>query len=111
MSETTVAEDLARIEGLIARARCEVAAGCSLDVSELDGRIRALCTRVGELPADRGRPLRARLLALYDELGGLAEAVRQTVAALEATLGETAKRRRAASAYGQPPGRRTQAEG
>lgn len=110
MTETTVAEELARIEGLVARARCELGAGITIDLSELDGSIGALCTRVRELPAEQGRPFRTRLLALYDELGQLAETVRETVAALQATLGESTKRRQAASAYGQTPGRPTQSE-
>jgi len=111
MTETSVADELARAEGLVARARCQVSAGEAIDLSELDGHVRALCSRVSDLPVDQGRPYRARLLALYDELGQLAEAVRQTVAALQATLGENSKRRQAVSAYGQTPGRRTEAQG
>ena len=108
MSETGVAENLVRIEGLLARARSDVSAGAVVDLSALDEGVRALCTRLGGLPVEQARPFRARLLALYDELGLLAEAVRQTATALQTTLGENAKRRQAASAYGQTPGRRTE---
>jgi len=111
MSETAVAEDLTRIEGLLARARAELSAGVVIDLCELDERVRALCARVCRLPAEQARPFRARLLALYDELGLLAEAVRQTAAALQATLGDNAKRRQAASAYGQTPGGRSEGPG
>lgn len=111
MSEAIVGEDLIRIEGLVARARSEVSAGVVIDLRELDERVRALCARVSDLPVEQARPFRARLLALYDELGLLAEAVRQTAAALQATLGENTKRRQAASAYGRTPGRRTEVPG
>ncbi len=111
MSETGVAEELRRIEGVLARARTQMSAGAVIDLSELDEGVRSLCDRVSALPVAQARPFRARLLALYDELGLLAEAVRQTTAALQATLGENAKRRQAASAYGQTPGRRTEGAG
>ena len=108
MSDTTVGDDLNRIEGLVARASAEMQAGAAIDLGELDGRVRALCDRVSALPVAQGRPYRSRLLALYDELGRLADSVRRTTAALQATLGDNSKRRQAASAYGRPPAGRSE---
>ena len=106
-SEAAVSQEVARIEGLTARARAGLAAGQAIDLAELDRRIGALCASVQALPQDRARAFRARLLALYDELGRLAESVQETAAALQASLGETAKRRQAAAAYGGPPAARS----
>ena len=77
MSETPLSDQLIRIEGLVARARLLVRDGAIVDLGELDGRVRALCDRVNRLPLEQGRPFRQRLLALYDELGLLADMVRQ----------------------------------
>ncbi len=98
----SIAEELDRIEGLVARARADVDRGATIDLSLLDGGIRQVCGRIETLPAGESPAFKARLLALYDELGGLTERIRQTMAALESTLGENARRRKAVSAYGQP---------
>lgn len=100
-AEMTIAEDLRRIDGLIARTYHEVDGGRPVDLAELDRNIQRLCGRIAGLPQDQGRRHQARLLAIQDELGRLVEAMRQALAALESTLGDNAKRRRAASAYGQ----------
>ena len=106
----SIAEDLGRIEGLVARAKAEVEAGATIDLSQLDARISKICERIAGLPAADGRVLKVRLIALYDELGTLADTIRQTVQSLETTLGENAKRRQAVSAYGQAPPGKTQSD-
>ena len=100
-----LAGDLARIEALLARARSEVAADGLCDLSHLDARVREVCGGVGGLSARQGREVRVRMLALYDELGGLDDAIRHNLEGLEFHLGDIAKRRQAASAYGQAPRR------
>lgn len=97
-----IAADLERIEGLVARARADVDGGALIDLTRLDGRIREVCARIEGLPGGEGPAFRSRLLALYDDLGSLTEAIRRSVEALETTLGDNAKRRKAVSAYGQP---------
>lgn len=106
----SIAEDLGRIEGLVARAKAEVETGMTIDLSPLDARIGKICERIAGLPAADGRVLRVRLIALYDELGTLADAIQETVQTLETTLGDNAKRRQAVTAYGQPPPGKTQSD-
>ncbi len=100
-----LAEDLARIEALLARARSEVAADGLCDLSHLDAKVREVCGGVKGLSARQGREVRVRLLALYDELGGLADAIQRNLESIGARLGDTTKRHQAASAYGQAPRR------
>ena len=98
-----IAADLTRIEGMVLHASTQVAAGYACDVSDLDAAIQVVCRSIETLPAERAREIHARMLALYDELGHLAEKIQENLATLSDRLGDNTKRRQAASAYAQPP--------
>ena len=98
-----LAGDLAGIGALLARARSEVAAGGLCDLSPLDAKVREVCGAVKGLSARQGREVRVRMLAVYDELGGLADAVRRNLGSIEARLGDTTKRHQATHLSCRPP--------
>ncbi len=101
-----IAEDLTRIEGLVLRANSQVGAGYACDLSVMDAAIQAICRSIETLPAEQARGIQARVVALYDELGHLAEKIQENLATLSDRLGDNTKRREAASAYAQPPKRK-----
>ena len=106
-AEATIAEDLRRVDGLIARTYHEVDDGQPVDLSELDQAVQHLCGRISSLPQGQGRQHQSRLIALQDELGRLTEAMRLALGAMEESLSDGSKRRQAASAYGaQSPAKR-----
>jgi hypothetical protein len=100
-----ITEDLTRIEALVMRANTQVAAGYACDLTNLDAAIQQICRTVETVPADQAGPVHTRLLALFDELGHLAERIDENLAMLGDRLEDNAKRRQAASAYAQPPKR------
>ncbi len=100
-----IATELTHIEGLVLRANTQVAAGYVCDLSNLDAAIQAVCHSIETLPAERAREIHARVLALYDELGHLAEKIQENLETLSDRLGDNTKRRHAASAYAKPPKR------
>ena len=101
-----IAEDLTCVEAMVMRANTQVTAGYACDLTNLDAAIQQICRTIATVPADEAAPVHARLLALFDELGHLAERIEENLAVLGDRLGDNAKRREATSAYAQPPKRK-----
>ena len=81
-----VEKEIQAIGAAIAHARERLGAGELLDLGALDGRVRRLCTRIEELPAERAKALRTRVLALIDDLSLLARLIEVRLAGLRARL-------------------------
>lgn len=97
--EPELTEELSRIDGLVARARHDLADGAVLDLAPLEQRVAALCAGIHGLPIERGRLFTPRLTALLTDLEALGGQIKQGCDALSAELGSSGKRRDAMSAY------------
>lgn len=93
--------ELSQIDGLVAKARSELADGAVLDLTPLEQRVSQLCAGIQGLPAERGRPFAPRLVALLTDLEALGGQIRQGCEALSNELGDHGKRRSAVNAYGK----------
>lgn len=100
-AEPELTEELTRIDGLVARARNDLADGAVLDLAPLEGRVTQLCAGIASLPDERGRLFTPRLTALLADLDALGSEIKQGCDALSAELGKSGKRRDAMSAYGR----------
>ena len=70
---TTLDAELEQLDGALAEARQEVAAGRLVDLTGFAAQLRGVCQRIEAAGADEGRRHVATLLALRDELSHLAE--------------------------------------
>ena len=100
-AEEQIAQDLRRLDGMIARARSEIARGGVLDLEPLRAAVNEVCAAIDGLPRDEGRRLRPALVALLDELDGFGGQVESGLDALARELGKHGRRRDAVSAYGK----------
>ena len=91
--------DLNAVDGVIARAEADLAAGAILDLSPLESRIEEICARIEGLPPGEGGALQAKLLALADTFGHLGRSIEATISEVKAEMGDVSGRQRAASAY------------
>ncbi len=91
--------DLNAVDGVIARAEADLAAGAILDLSPLESRIAEICARIEDLPPGEGGALQAKLLALADTFGHLGRSIEATISEVKAEMGDVSGRQRAASAY------------
>lgn len=91
--------ELQSVGGTIARAEASLAAGSILDLAPLEGIIEDLCHRIEGLPAEEGRDMQPRLLALIDDLGRLGRSIERALTELKGEMGEIAGRRHAVTAY------------
>ncbi len=96
-----IAQDLRRLDGMIARARSEIARGGVLDLEPLRAAVQEVCAAIDRLPHDEGRRLRPALVALLDELDGFGSQIETGLKALAQELGQHGRRRDAVSAYGK----------
>ena len=88
--------DLDAVDGIVARAESELAAGVVLDLSPLERQVESLCARIESLPPGEGRPLQPKLLALADAFGRLGQSIESAMADVETEVGENSGRQRAA---------------
>ncbi len=94
-----VNERLAEASTRIADARRVLAEGRAVDLGDLGERVDAACRDLVGLPAAEAREFQPRLMALYDDINGLAETLKREHDALKRTLGDLDARQRAQSAY------------
>jgi hypothetical protein len=98
-----IADDLTQLAAMVARANSEIAAGGVIDLEPLETRVRELCARLDQLPAEEGGRHRRSLVALLDDLSGLERRIAIGLEALAGELGQSSKRREAVSAYATRP--------
>ena len=96
-----ISGSLARIDGMVARARSELAAGAVIDLAPLEERIRGLCAGIQDLPGEAAAPLAKRLTSLLADLEQLHGQIVEGRDALASELGDLGKRRSAVTAYGK----------
>ncbi len=102
MSQSSeIMADLNAVDGVIARAEADLAAGAILDLSPLESRIEEICARIEGLPPGEGGALQAKLLALADTFGHLGRSIAAAMNELKVEMGGVSGRQRAASAYGK----------
>jgi hypothetical protein len=89
---------LAQAQDLLGRVRRAVADGGLAEVDRLAPLLRGLAQQLGRLP-QADRRLRARLLALLDEIGSLIQMLRAEQARLAVRLRAVGAHRRAGTAY------------
>ena len=106
MSAGAIGARLDRAGRSVAGARAALASGRAVDLGSLEVTVNAACRGVGALPDAQGRALKPRLVALLDDLNGLADALAHEHAALKKALAELAARERAHSAYRTPAPKR-----
>jgi len=100
MTVDAVAAQLAETAALVAHARASIGENHPIDVATLAQRVDAACKAINALPPGQAKPLAPKLMAIYDDLGVLVEAVKREHAALKQAMGALDARRRAQSAYG-----------
>jgi hypothetical protein len=100
MSQSSeIMADLDAVDGMIARAEADLAAGAVLDLAPLESHIEELCTRIEGLPPGEGRDVQSKLVALADSFGRLGRSIEATMSEIKTEMGEVSGRQRAASAY------------
>ncbi len=98
-SSAEIMVELQALGGIIARAEAELAADVLLDLSSLERDIEGLCCRIEGLPAEDGRYVQPRLVAIIDDFGRLGRSIEAKMEELKGQMGDPAGRRRAHSAY------------
>ncbi len=98
-SSAEIMVELQALGGVIARAQADLAADSLLDLSSLEGHIEDLCCRIEGLPAEDGRSLQPRLVAIIDDFGQLGRSIEVKMEELRGLMGDAAGRRLAHSAY------------
>ncbi len=98
-SSAGIMVELQALGGIIARAQAELAADSLLDLSSLEGDIDDLCCRIEELPAEDGRRVQPRLVAIIDDFGRLGQSIEAKMEELKSQIGDAAGRRLAHNAY------------
>jgi len=99
----SILQDLEALDGVITRARRDIADGGVVDLAPLETRVNQLCAGIDSLQRDQAKGLQPRLLALLDDLDQLTGQIEAGLAALSAELGDHGKRREAVSAYAKGP--------
>ncbi len=96
--------ELQALGGIIARAQAELAADSLLDLSSWEGDIEGLCCRIEGLPAEDGRYVQPRLVAIIDDFGRLGRSIEAKMKELTSQMGDPAGRQRAHSAFSKNAG-------
>ncbi len=98
-SSAGIMVELQALSGIIARAQAELAADSLLDLSSLEDDIDDLCCRIEGLPAEEGRRVPSRVVAIIDDFGRLGRSIEAKMEELKSQMGDASGRRRAHSAY------------
>ena len=98
-SSAEIIIELQALGGIIARAEAELAADSLLDLSSLEHDIEGLCRQIEGLPAEDGRYVQPRLVAIIDDFGRLERSLEAKMEELRGQMGNAAGRRLAHSAY------------
>ncbi len=99
MSAGAMGERLACASAEATAVRSAFAEGRAVDLDRLTEMVESVCRDLAGLRGAEATGLRLRLVALYDDLDRLAEALRREHDALKQSLGELGARQRARSAY------------
>jgi hypothetical protein len=109
MSETaTIDHQMDKADRLIDAARDLLTGGNLVDLEGLDQRIQELCADIGKLPAEIHIGFKGRMISLIDNLNGLVELLSAQHPELSKEIKGVSKRQRAVTAYGSPPGGKTE---
>ncbi len=103
-SSAEIMVELQALGGIIARAEAELAADSLLDLSSLDRDIEGLCRRIEGLPAEDGRRVQSRLVAIIDDFGRLGRSIEAKMKELKSQMGDPAGRQRAYIAHSKNAG-------
>ena len=99
MSANDVKAQLAAANARVGEARRAVAEGRPFEVETLARTVESACSNLIDLSGAQARILRPQLVALFDDIGHLANGLRREHDALKRSLGELAARQRAQSTY------------
>ena len=102
MSAAGVETRLAHASAEAVSAREALAAGRSVDLTGLTEIVEAACREIAAVPSAEAPALRLRVVALYDELDRLTDALKHEHDLLKQALGDLSAQQRARSAYGKP---------
>lgn len=80
MSVAGVREELDKAASLVVTARRLLATGTMVDLSALEGKVRAICDSVAGLGREQGRPLMPAMESLMGELNRLEAAIKDQAA-------------------------------
>ena len=100
-ADRDITAEISTLEGLLGRARSDIANGGVIDLTPMVERINGLCSRIDRLPREDGQAFRPALVTLLDDLEGLATLLKTGLEALATELGDHGRRRHAVSAYGK----------
>ncbi len=98
-SSAGILVELQALGGIIARAQADLASDSLLDLASLEDDIEDLCCRIEGLPAEDGRRLQPRLVAIIDDFGRLGRSIEAKMEELKSQIGDAAGRRLAHNAY------------
>lgn len=79
MSINGVREELDKAASLVLTARRLLATGTMVDLSALEGKVRAICEEVAAMARDEGRPLVPVMESLIGDLDRLEAAIQERV--------------------------------
>ena len=79
MNPGAVREELDKAASLVLTARRLLATGTMVNLSALEGKVRAICDQVAAMTREDGRPLVPVMESLIGDLDRLAEAIRERV--------------------------------
>lgn len=79
MPVLAVREELDKAASLVVTARRLLATGTMVDLSALEGKVRAICDQVAAMTREDGRPLKAALESLIGDLERLENAIHERV--------------------------------
>lgn len=79
MNATSVREELDKAASLVLTARRLLATGTMVDLSALEGKVRAICDQLVAMGREDGRPLVPVMETLIGDLDRLAEAIQERV--------------------------------
>ena len=102
MSAASIETRLAHASAEAVSAREALAAGRSVDLTGLTEIVEAACREIAAVPAAEAPALRLRVVALYDELDRLTDALKHEHDSLKRALDDLGAQQRARSAYGKP---------
>jgi len=98
-TSSEVRTGIEQLSTMIEAARQLIGEGHLVDLRLLESRVEKFCGSLRTVPADMAAELRPAMLSLIDDLGRLEQEIRRIHTETAAKLGDTAARRRAATAY------------
>ena len=99
MSANELNARLAAASAKVAAARRALDSGQAVALDDLAEKVNSACHDLAELPGAEAKAFQSQLLALFDDINGLAEALQRERDSLKQSLGDLSTRQRASSAY------------